>query len=593
MLRPQDGPTRDLRSLNGLWRFRLDAAGSGRTEGWWRAPLGGSVEAPVPASYNDLYADAAVRDHVGDAWYQTDVHVPAAWAGERIVLRFDAATHRAVVWMNDAEVASHEGGYTPFEADVSEHVRPGAPNRITIVVNNELTMETIPPGIVEELPDGRRAQRYFHDFFNYAGLHRSVWLYTTPRSYVSDLTVTTDLDGTTGVVGYQVETAAGDVRLSLRDAAGTEVAVGEGAEGTLRVPDVHPWAPGDGYLYELEVSLLDPSGATVDTYRLPVGVRTVAVRGQQFLINGEPFYFKGFGKHEDAAVRGKGHDDALMVHDFALLDWIGANSFRTSHYPYAEEVLDYADRHGIVVIDETAAVGINLAIGGGILGRGRPKATYSPETIGEGAQRTHLQAIRELVARDKNHPSVVLWSVANEPDTVQPEARDYFAPIAAETRRLDPTRPVAYVNMMLATPDKCVITDLFDVVLLNRYYGWYVHTGDLASAEVALEAELREWAAKYDKPIVMTEYGADTYPGLHSTVPAPWSEEYQTDLLAMYHRVFDRVDAVVGEQIWNFADFATGPGIFRVDGNKKGVFTRDRRPKAAAFSLRDRWRDDA
>ncbi|MGO4752574.1 glycoside hydrolase family 2 TIM barrel-domain containing protein, partial [Streptomyces sp. 2MCAF27] len=101
---------------------------------------------------------------------------------------------------------------------------------------------------------------------------------------------------------------------------------------------------------------------------------------------------------------------------------------------------------------------------------------------------------------------------------------------------------------------------------------------------------LRQWAEQHDKPIVITEYGADTYPGLHSAVPSPWTEEYQTELLEVYHRVFDRVDAVVGEQVWHFADFATAPGVFRVDGNKKGVFTRERRPKSAAFSLRARWR---
>ena len=94
----------------------------------------------------------------------------------------------------------------------------------------------------------------------------------------------------------------------------------------------------------------------------------------------------------------------------------------------------------------------------------------------------------------------------------------------------------------------------------------------------------------YDKPIIFTEYGADTFPGLHDVVPAPWSEEYQSDLLAMFHRVFDRFDAVVGEHVWNFADFATAPGVMRVDGNKKGVFTRERRPKAAAHTLRRRWR---
>jgi beta-glucuronidase len=93
----------------------------------------------------------------------------------------------------------------------------------------------------------------------------------------------------------------------------------------------------------------------------------------------------------------------------------------------------------------------------------------------------------------------------------------------------------------------------------------------------------------YGKPMIMTEYGADTLSGLHSVWDQPWSEEYQARLLDMYHRVFDRVDTMVGEQIWNFADFQTSNGIFRVDGNKKGVFTRDRKPKAAAHQLRTRW----
>jgi len=126
--------------------------------------------------------------------------------------------------------------------------------------------------------------------------------------------------------------------------------------------------------------------------------------------------------------------------------------------------------------------------------------------------------------------------------------------------------------------------------MLNRYYGWYVNTGDLPAAERALEAELGAWVAKHGKPIIMTEYGADTLSGLHGITPVPWNEEYQSALLEMSHRVFDRVDAVVGEQIWNFADFATTPGILRVDGNKKGVFTRERRPKAVVHHLRRRWR---
>ena len=348
-------------------------------------------------------------------------------------------------------------------------------------------------------------------------------------------------------------------------------------------------AAGEGYLYDLAVELWGGGDGPVDVYSLAVGIRTVEIDGARFLINGEPFYFRGFGKHEDSAVRGKGHDNVFMVHDFALMDWLGANSFRTSHYPYAEEVLDYADRRGVVVIDETPAVGLNMGLGGGIFGS-QGFTTFSEDTVNDATREVHRQAIRELVARDKNHPCVVVWSIANEPESDTPQARAYFEPLAAETRRLDPTRPVGFVNVMLAPAAKDVVADLFDVVMLNRYYGWYVETGDLPAAERALEAELTAWADKLGKPIIMTEYGADTMPGLHSVIPSPWTEEYQAELLAMSHRVFDRVDAVVGEQIWNFADFATTSGVMRVDGNKKGVFTRDRRPKASAHLLRHRWR---
>jgi beta-glucuronidase len=592
VLSPRQSPTRERTSLDGLWRFALDPGGAGRAERWWTSALPGDAEMPVPASFNDIVPAREARDHVGDVWYQRTVRVPRGWGGQRIVLRFDAATHRATAWVGDAQVVEHEGGYTPFEADVTEHVRAGEETRVTVLVNNELSWTSIPPGYVQELDDGRRVQQFFHDFFNYAGLHRSVWLHATQRVNVSDVTVsTTEIAGTTGVVAYRAAVDAGEeheVRVTVRDAGGAEVARADGSEGTLRIDGVKLWRPGAGYLYTLDVEVLGPGGELVDLYPQPFGVRTVGVDGSRFLINGEPFHFTGFGKHEDFAIHGRGYDPVVMVHDFGLLEWIGANSFRTSHYPYDEAFLDYADRHGVVVIDETAAVGLNLDTGTPILGPGAME-TYSNETISERTRETHRQAIRELVARDKNHPCVVIWSIANEPDTVPPEARAYFEPLVAETRRLDPTRPVAFANFMKATPELDVVSDLFDVLLLNRYFGWYVYTGDLQTAERALEAELREWARR-GKPIVMTEYGADTQAGLHSLTSEPWSEEYQVALLDMYHRVFDRIDGVVGEQIWNFADFATRSGISRVDGNKKGAFTRDRRPKAAAHALRRRWR---
>jgi beta-glucuronidase len=590
VLRPQDTGTRERKSLNGLWKLAFDPARSGRPQRWFAGPLPDAREIAVPASFNDIAADPAVRDYFGDVWYQTSVRVPRGWDGQRIVLQFESATHRATVWVNDTEVVSHEGGYTPFEADISDHVRVGEQIRVTAVVNNTLSFQSIPPGVIEDTPAGKR-QRYWHDFFNYAGIHRTVWLYATPRTHLTDITVVTDLDGATGVIHYRTAaTGTARTRVVLRDAAGREVANAEGADGTLTVANVHRWAPGDGYLYDLDVQLVD--GETlVDSYHQSVGVRTVRVGGNRFLINGDPFHFTGFGKHEDLAVIGKGHNDAFMVHDFELLKWIGANSFRTSHYPYSEDVLDYADRQGIVLIDETAAVGLNMGLGGGIFGA-QGYTTFSPDTINEQTREVHAQAIRELVARDKNHPCAVLWSIANEPESDTEGAENYFRPLFDLTRELDPSRPVGFVNVMLAPYGKCRVSQFADVFMLNRYYGWYVNTGDLVAAEAAWEQELRGWASE-NKPIIITEYGADTYPGLHSVTAQPWSEEYQIEYLEMNHRVFDRIDAVVGEQVWNFADFATTSGIMRVGGNKKGVFTRDRQPKAAAFALRRRWRKDA
>ncbi len=596
MLAPRDTSTREVKSLDGLWRFSLDPDRRGRADTWNAGLPVKTREVPVPASYNDLFPDGDVHDYVGEVWYELTTVVPARWDGSRIVLRFGSATHHATVWVNGIEAVEHHGGYTPFEADVTEVVRLGEMNRIVVAVDNVLNWHTLPPGYVEDTEDGPR-QRYFHDFFNYAGLHRSVALYTTPQSYFADVFVSTSRAGDSGSVTYELQIAGAalegyEIRAILRDAMGAEVAGATGMAGTMLVEHARLWKPGEGYLYQLSLELVTSSGTVVDTYSLPIGIRTVEVRGSEFLINGEPFYFRGFGKHEDSPVRGKGHDNAIMVHDFALLEWIGANSFRTSHYPYAEDVLDYADRHGVVVIDETPGVGLNLVLGA-MLVPGLSKPTFSEETINRATQEAHREALRELVLRDRNHPSVVLWSIANEPESDSDGSRQYFAPLVEEARSLDATRPVGFVNVMFAPPEKDVISDLFDVIMLNRYYGWYVNTGDLRGAERALEGELRAWVAKHEKPIIMTEYGADTLAGIHSTRAVPWSEEYQVELLEMSHRVFDRIDAVVGEHIWNFADFATAPSVGRVDGNKKGVFTRDRNPKAAAHMLRRRWHDAA
>uniref|UniRef100_A0A2K6GWS6 Glucuronidase beta n=1 Tax=Propithecus coquereli TaxID=379532 RepID=A0A2K6GWS6_PROCO len=314
------------------------------------------------------------------------------------------------------------------------------------------------------------------------------------------------------------------------------------------------------------------AGPASDFYTLPVGIRTVAVTESQFLINGKPFYFHGVNKHEDADIRGKGFDWSLLMKDFNLLRWLGANSFRTSHYPYAEEVMQLCDRYGIVVIDECPGVGIVL-----------------PESFGNVSLQHHLEVMEELVRRDKNHPAVVMWSVANEPASSLKPAGYYFKTVIAHTKTLDPSRPVTFVTNSNYAADLGV--PYVDVICVNSYYSWYHDYGHLEVIQLQLATQFDTWYRAYQKPVIQSEYGAETIAGFHQDPPLMFSEEYQKSLLEQYHSVLDqkRKEYVVGELIWNFADFMTNQTPARVLGNKKGIFTRQRQPKSAAFLLRERY----
>ena len=545
----------------------------------------------VPGSWNDIFTTQSEREFFGDAWYQRRVKVPNGWT-EQVVLYFESVTHTATVFVDGTRVAEHQGGYLPFEVDITSLVSPGAWFTLTVIANNLLTYETIPPGTIQETSSGPKL-RYLHDFFNYSGIHRHVWLQSRPSVHLDDITVTTEVQDTTGVVNYAVVLAGGipdqvTVRTTLLDASGEAVGRAEGATGRIVVPQARLWGVRDAYLYTLHVELVDGDDV-VDDYRQRLGIRTFVVEGGRLLLNGKPVYLTGFGMHEDHPIVGKQHNDTMMLRDFELLNWIGANSMRTSHYPYSSDIMDYCDEQGILVIDEVPAVGQNFGVAGGIFGSGAVKPTFSPETIGEPAQRLHAQMIRELVNRDKNHPCVIIWSIANEPESGTESAENYFRPLFEVARQADPTRPVGFVNVMLNPHGNCRLHPYCDVIMLNRYYGWYVNTGDLAAAQIDMTRELAAWAGE-GKPIIMTEFGADTYPGLHSLPAEPWSEDYQVEYMLANCAAMDATDLVVGEQMWNFADFATSTSsIMRVGGNKKGAFTRERQPKAIAHWLRDRW----
>ena len=575
LLYPRATTTRRLIGLDGMWRFSFDPESKG-VEAGWALDLPSSLSMPVPASFCDLFTDKASREYCGDFWYETSFFVPAEWSGWDIVLRFGSVTHRARVFVNGVEVAQHEGGFLPFDATVTNIVRYNQFNKLSVLANNELSETMLPAGTTRTLADGRKIAAPYFDFFNYAGIHRPVWLMALPKERVLDYSTRYRLTETGAEIDYTVSTnGPHPVTVELYDGT-TRVAESSGTTGTLVVKNAKLWNVHAAYLYDLVIRIHEGS-AVVDEYLDRIGIRTFEIRHGRFLLNGSPVYLRGFGRHEDADIRGRGLDLPTVKRDFELMKWIGANCFRTSHYPYAEEFYDLCDREGILVMDETPAVGI---------GGGAAVNPYKEYPLAE----HHRQVLAEMIHRDKNHPCVVLWSLGNEPDLEHfpQDAYDYWHPLYELAHQLDPqNRPVTLVCCQ-NDYTKDITTRTMDIVCINRYYGWYNLSGDMDAACYGLNQEMDFWAEQH-KPVMMSEYGADTVAGLHTAGAEMFSEEFQVEFYRRLDAEFDKRPWFVGEFVWNFADYDTVQGPMRVDGNKKGLFTRDRRPKLGMHFLRQRW----
>jgi beta-glucuronidase len=557
VLRPQANPYRTPVPLDGLWTLTFDD------------DPGAAHLVGVPGSWNEQSAD--LRDHLGPAVYETEFDLPHGFGDRAVRLWFGSVHYSCVVECNGAVVGGHTGGHLPFALEPpalrAEH------NRLVVRVDGRPSAETVPPG---NLPPGVGLSTGGHpstafDFFPYCGIHRPVVLESVPRDGLRAIAVTSDHRGQ---VRVDVDSGDGDVRVHLRGHGARVAAIATVAEhgtATLAVPDPRPWSPATPHLYELRVELVR-GGATVDAYRLQIGLRSVAVDGDRLLLNGAPVVLRGFGRHEDFPVIGRATNDALVATDHALMHWVGANSYRTTHYPYDERQLDAADRLGFLVISETPAVGLFF------------------DEPGRAARERQLdQQLEELVARDRNHPSVIMWSLANEPVGGTAEhAGAFWARLQARCKELDPTRPTMVAGIQWSGDEPAF--DHTDVVAVNRYQGWYTQPGRIADGVANFAAELDALHARYGKPVLVSEFGADAIAGHHALPPEMFSEEYQADLVDAYLDVCEARPWVIAHHVWNLCDFKTAQGITRAGAyNLKGVFTRDRRPKLAAHRLRARW----
>lgn len=589
MLYPQQNHVRNTLDLSGIWDFQTDPEEVGVQQSWYKG-LKQARPIAVPGSWNEQYEE--LFNYLGLAWYLKRSYVPSSWKGQRIFLRVGSANYFARVYVNGQEVGSHEGGHLPFAFEITDLVQWNAENVFAISVENHLTATRVPSGNIRS-PLGPAASfpPTTFDFFPFAGLHRPIVLYTTPANYIEDITVVTDIEGDTGKVKVSVqlnEPFSGQGRLSLAGAEAPLEGVLDFQDGRgtsqILVPKARFWSDTDPYLYQLSIS------AGEDFYSLPIGIRTIAVKDGTILLNGRPVKLNGFGRHEDFIASGRGLNLPLMVKDYQLMRWVGANSYRTSHYPYSEEEMQLADREGFLIIDETPAVSLQ----------------FENEENAAARLKVCQQQLSELIARDKNHPSVIAWSVANEPmparfgfmasgDSNEPDhsierGKRFLDTLLQQARELDPSRLVTLVTLM-GGPSSWM--ENCDFICMNRYWGWYVLGGQLDKALAGLEKELDGVWEEWHKPIVMTEFGADTMAGMHGHPNVMWTEEYQADLVRGHLAIAERKPYIAGMQIWNFADFAAVQSIMRVGGlNMKGVFTRTRTPKMAAHVLREFWRKE-
>lgn len=546
---------------------------------------------PVPSSFNDIIEDRYIRDFVGWTWYDRKFFLPANFDPNKqvILLRFESVNYMASVYLNGKHLLNHTGGYLPFDADITDYVKLNKENHLSVAVNNELTKTTVPQGSFKIMNDSANTNakfaqsKYSFDFFNYAGIQRSVILYFVPKIRIVDIDIHTKINGNNGLIDYDIKLNTDNVKqynldVTVLDRNGKSINSSKNEfKGSFEIVNAKLWWPytmtsEPGYLYQLQISVYH-NDSLLDRYYQKVGIRELKLsQDNRFLVNNKPFYFRGFGKHEEYDIRGRSYDPVMTIKDFNLIKWIGANSFRTSHYPYSEQLMDQADSQGIAIIDECPAISLNI--------------------FNSVLSKQHLFTLKELIERDKNRPSVFMWSIANEPTTTNPNSKEYFHNIYTAVKKMDQTRPITAATGFYAT-DIDYLPPIVDVIMVNRYFAWYNNIGYPQLVYSGITNDLETMFKNYSKPIMVSEYGTDTIPGMHYEPSTAFSEDYQVEVLSEYHRGFDKLRATspffIGEHIWAFADFMTQQTTTRVGGNKKGIFTRQRQPKSSARLLRCRY----
>ena len=557
---------RQTTSLNGKWHYIIDVQEEGYYDYRMNPTRWGFFQNAKPQKPEDLieydFDRAATMNIPGDwntqderlffyegtVWFKTSFLFKKA-DGQRTLLYFGATNY----------VMHHVGGFTPFNADVTDQLKDGE-NTVIVKVDNKRRAENVPTQIF--------------DWWNYGGITRDVMLVSVPTTYIENYklalsketvkkgvrTINFKLNLNQKEAGHQVTLSIPELKVKKLLTTDAEGCISTSVDVKQKLLQL--WTPENPKLYQVELVLDD------NTLRDEIGFRTIETRGKQLLLNGQPIFLRGVSIHEEAPNGGGRANGTETAH--TLLTWakdLGCNYVRLAHYPHNEYMIREAERMGILVWSEIPVYW----------------------TIAWKNEQTFANAKRQLtdmILRDQNRANIIIWSIANE--TPHSAERDQFlGNLAKYARTLDDTRLISmamevtsasnYVNRLQDNMHEYV-----DVVSFNQYIGWYRDVND---------APKMKWEIPYDKPVIISEFGGGAKAGLHGEKNQRWTEDFQENLYIQNLAMLDKIEGLAGTTPWVLKDFRSPRRV--LDGiqdyyNRKGLYS-DRGEKKKAFYVLKKW----
>jgi len=543
-------------SLNGFWRFRLDPGKSGEAQGWQRLEQPGPEWRLVRVPHT-WQIEPDTEEYYGAAWYAKDFEAPPEWSAKAVRIEFEAVFHTATVWVNGRFAGRHAGkGYTTFAFEITPHVRFGAANAVVVRVENDFSPAMLPRG---------RSSDWTHD----GGIYRPVSLLVTPQVFIErvDVDAIPETGGEQarieaavvvrnsagqpweGTLGWRIfDEDAGAAVARRSRAASARVPPGESV--TVKLPPAalakpKLWHFDRPHLYRFEAEL-ETDGAAGHRFETCFGIRRIEARDGGFYLNGERVWLMGVERMAGSNPEfGMAEPEEWIRHDHDDLKELNC-VFTRVHWPQDRRVLDYCDRRGILIQLEVPAWGGRTFEGMS----GEP----SPEILENG-----LEQLREMILRDRNHPCVFSWGLANEIGGQDPPARRFLERMLEEAKRLDPRRLCSYAsNSLQRTPERDAAA-LMDFIAWNEYYEtWF--RGGLEELRRNLEEIERAFPGK---PIVISEYGYCA-----CTPERPEEDARRIRILRQHTEIFRSRPRVAGVIFFCYNDYRThigdkGTGVMR------------------------------